>query len=107
MNNKLATLIAAVVTAGAVAAAAPAYADSSETAFLETLTAFGMRIYDAQQALVTGYQLCNEMTTDTGTNVAAALYRRTGSEVPNIDAADEWVIASAMNLCPWEYHPNS
>jgi hypothetical protein len=25
--------------------------------------------------------------------------------VPTLDVAASWVVAAAINLCPWNYHP--
>lgn len=84
----------------------PAAADSAnEVAYLGSLNAFGLVVFDAPSAIETGYWVCSQLDYGgDGDEVARNLYLSV-PDVQNMQHAQAIVVAAAMNLCPWEYHP--
>lgn len=102
--NRLLVLmgIGALLAAGGMATAR---ADSGETAFLDTLTDSGIEVYDASQAVATGWAICKAFEVANGRVVAEFIYGNTTySDVPDMATAELWVIAAAYNLCPQHVH---
>lgn len=96
--------IGALLAAGGMATAR---ADSSETAFLDTLTDSGVQVYDASQAVETGWAICEAFETVNGADVARYIYANTTyADVPDLATAQVWVVAAGMTLCPWHNHAN-
>ena len=90
MKKVITATVGAALISGALLGAGAANA-SSETNFLSDLNYYGFDIYNANQAVNTGYQLCSEMQYDSGAGVADRFFVST-----------PWseVVAAADNLCP-------
>jgi hypothetical protein len=97
-------IVAAIITAATLFAAPPAHADTTqEINYLRALTASNFYIYDTTETLLTGYWICNQLDYVTGDVVAAHLFRAGGIDIPDMHAANIWVVIAATNLCPWTY----
>lgn len=113
MNARTTRAQLAAMAAGALAAMAITYAPpaaaSPETDFLGVLTSGGFVIYDAPQALDTGWDICSAVDAGySGEQVAQHLFATTTwDDLSSMDAARYWVVAAATTLCPWNWNPQS
>lgn len=98
--------LTACVTAGLVLGlSSPAAADGvNEVAYISTLNAFGAAVYDAPLAIQWGYWACDQLNYGNGDDVSHKLYLSV-TDLRTIEQANALVLAAAMNLCPWQYHP--
>lgn len=76
---------------------------ANELAYISSLNAFGATVFNAQQAIETGYWVCDQLQYTSGDDVARKLYLSTDAQ--SMKHAQVIVVAAAMNLCPWQYHP--
>lgn len=108
MTNLTGIAVAAVAAWVMVVTPATAKADDSdnELAYLSSLSALGVTVYDAPLAVQTGYRICSWR--DSLTEVETVRYffnQALRSEVGTTQAAAAWLIAAETNLCPWHYVP--
>lgn len=103
----VAAVIAAVILyALSGATAAKAQANTPELEFLNDLNNGGLVVYDTAQALRTGHWICGQLDFRNGAAVANDIWTQTSwSDVPSPEYALVWVVAAAVDLCPWNYHP--
>ena len=110
MTRRVVRALLACAALGALLAAPAAEVRAAppdaELAYLASLNAFGLTVYDTGAALRTGYAVCAELGHETGLDVARQLFASTSwAELPTMDSAGAVVVAAAMNLCTWHYHP--
>jgi hypothetical protein len=100
--TKAALVGGAAAAAIAATGAGNASADTgSEMAFIQLLNARGISVYNANQAVQTGYTLCGRMQAVGGNAAAYEMFAHTSwSDVPNIYTAQVWTNAAANTLCP-------
>lgn len=102
-------ILAAIGVGGVLAAGlinAPAANATPESDFFDLLMAGGITVFNAGAAVDRGYAICEAFNTMDGNDVAATILASADpAEVPTIDVARVWVIASGIALCPWHYHP--
>ncbi len=85
-----------------LAAGGMATARADGTGFLDALTDNGIDIYDASRAVDVGQGICRAFEVANGADVAQFIYENTTyADVPDLHTAQVWVVAAAVNLCPW------
>src|SRR6185436_7562381 len=92
---------AGALAAGLALALSPAASadPANELAYISSLNAFGATVFNAQQAIETGYWVCDQLQYANGDDVARKLYLSI-PDVQNMKHAQVIVLAAAMNLCP-------
>ena len=92
---------AALITSSLAVAGTANATTSREQGFLNLFVATGGYIYDSDQLIRSGYDICARFSYMDGNQNAREVFRTSSwADVPNLHEAARWVQVAANTLCP-------